>query len=557
MQSAPGVNSLSIPESPPWAQGAVAFVGAHVKATQTQPSVLEIGSGGSTLFLLGLGAHVTTVEHRVAWAEALQAKAESLGFADRLKILRRKRPYAKLREDLGEGARFDIVLLSGREQIEGLLSALPFLADDGLVLVDGSQKARCWPVFLRLLDRAGHTFKGRDRDTSIWLPNAAGKGANFSAFTICDEEGEISFPSQYQYLVPKELQGKPVERGFFYPKVVKPEDATLKRLQGLGLIPPRARLLSPCKFDLEGACVRIIDGQKYFLNGDKTFTFTNAGFEETSDQDLLSHHTAMPGRTLDISAPGAARYSFFLFDSLPKLAIAREMVGDIAGFDQILVNSGAEFLGKAVRKVCGDETPRIIAFNKAQGAFQLESSVHIEGLRFNRNTPAWIHNFLDGVFAANGDETASFGPRIYISRQRSEGRRIINHDAFMEVMDAFGFVEVFAEDHAPADLAARLAEAKIVISPHGAGLANIVFCPRETKVIELFSSHFTDQYFGFANDRGQDYVAFPCVDEAGLNVFDRIEQSTKNKAEFNRNDMVVPIAALESLLKSSLEESDI
>ena len=107
---------------------------------------------------------------------------------------------------------------------------------------------------------------------------------------------------------------------------------------------------------------------------------------------------------------------------------------------------------------------------------------------------------------------------------------------------------MFAEDHSPEELAERLRDAKVLISPHGAGLANVIFAPSALTVIELFSSHYTPQYFHLARDRGQDYRAFACVDAEGKNVFDRYTAETRNRAEFNREDVVVPIEELETML---------
>ena len=126
----------------------------------------------------------------------------------------------------------------------------------------------------------------------------------------------------------------------------------------------------------------------------------------------------------------------------------------------------------------------------------------------------------------------------------------MNEDAFNALIGSFGFQEISTEDYSPLQLVRKLENAQVVISPHGAGLANIIFCPKSAKIIELFSSHFTPQYFHLARDMGQDYFAFACVDAHGQNVFDRYDAETADKAEFNREDIVVPIEKLKQMLTS-------
>ncbi|MBD1921548.1 glycosyltransferase family 61 protein [Microcoleus sp. FACHB-831] len=47
----------------------------------------------------------------------------------------------------------------------------------------------------------------------------------------------------------------------------------------------------------------------------------------------------------------------------------------------------------------------------------------------------------------------------------------------------FGFEQVTLESLSVSDQAALFSSAQVVIAPHGAGLSNVVFCNRGTKVI--------------------------------------------------------------------------
>ena len=62
----------------------------------------------------------------------------------------------------------------------------------------------------------------------------------------------------------------------------------------------------------------------------------------------------------------------------------------------------------------------------------------------------------------------------------------------MQVLARLGFELVTFESMSVFEQAALMAEAEIVLAPHGAGLANLVFCSPGSKVIELFSPSYVN-----------------------------------------------------------------
>lgn len=71
-------------------------------------------------------------------------------------------------------------------------------------------------------------------------------------------------------------------------------------------------------------------------------------------------------------------------------------------------------------------------------------------------------------------------------------RKVVNEEQFMQVLVRLGFELVTFESMSVFEQAALMAEAEIVVAPHGAGLANLVFCSPGTKVIELFSPAYVN-----------------------------------------------------------------
>ncbi len=78
--------------------------------------------------------------------------------------------------------------------------------------------------------------------------------------------------------------------------------------------------------------------------------------------------------------------------------------------------------------------------------------------------------------------------RIYLTREHvKSGRKVINELQLRELLRAYGFQTIIADNLNVASQAKLFNESKYIISPHGAALANIVFCEPGTRILELFN----------------------------------------------------------------------
>lgn len=82
-----------------------------------------------------------------------------------------------------------------------------------------------------------------------------------------------------------------------------------------------------------------------------------------------------------------------------------------------------------------------------------------------------------------------------VAIRRKSGRTIVNEKEVYEYLESIGYVSVYCEDYSFEDQISLFKGAKYVISPHGAGLANIVFCEEGTKVLELLSPLYLNTCF--------------------------------------------------------------
>lgn len=76
--------------------------------------------------------------------------------------------------------------------------------------------------------------------------------------------------------------------------------------------------------------------------------------------------------------------------------------------------------------------------------------------------------------------------RVFISRARSRGRKIVNEEEVAEFLADRGYRRVFTEDMTFAEQVAMMQQAEVLVSQHGAGLTNLIFLPRGARVLELF-----------------------------------------------------------------------
>lgn len=555
MHVQPAASLISIADQPLWAPGAAEMVAAFIRSMPGRARVLEFGSGGSTKFLLDIGAEVVAVEHHEGWAAALSDMAREKGLTARLTLLLRERPYSGVAAEFGGDTAFDLLLVDGRERMDCLRNALPLVRPGGLVLLDDSQRPRYWPAFETLAGKECTTFVSKARNTTIWTLDAEAGAEGFvrKSYVL---SGRRQAPTPFVQLLAPAERGERLQPDYLVQRPLQVIGPVEQSLQKLGLIGRRATFIAPKGYRLQGASVRLEKGRKLLSQKDQLFSVGSSGLEPVDGRPSFSGSMKLRGHTLDLTASGAGRYAFFLLDSLPKLKLAAAAGFVMSDFDTVLVNTNAPWVRQLLRAVVGADCPQIMAFGPSAPSFQMLRSVHFDPVRAGRFTPGWIHRFLDQAFApkeavrdAAAGEVASFGSRVYISRERATGRRIINHDAFLELLKGFGFREVYAEDHSPADLVKAMAETRLLLSPHGAGLTNALFCPSNATVIELFASHFTPQYLYLARDRGQTYMPVACRDDEGLNVFDRYTAETPDKAMFNRKDIFVDLDQMEALLR--------
>jgi Glycosyltransferase 61 len=105
----------------------------------------------------------------------------------------------------------------------------------------------------------------------------------------------------------------------------------------------------------------------------------------------------------------------------------------------------------------------------------------------------WICERIRMLFLNSAVKNINSPRKIYLSRKWARFRKLLNEKEFIESISKFDFEIVCTEGMSIEQQAALFHGAETVIAPHGAGLANIVFCQRNAVIIELRAKSHTGE----------------------------------------------------------------
>lgn len=204
---------------------------------------------------------------------------------------------------------------------------------------------------------------------------------------------------------------------------------------------------------------------------------------------------------VDVTHVGSRNYYHWMFEVLPRVHLWRQSGWKAAQF--------------------------IIKYEPEHAPFQVETLAHLgisedEIIRTDHllhvqaeqlvvpSQPSfatkWGYDFLRTAFLP---EKQAISPckRIYISRKKR--RRILNENELMDFLACYGFVKVELETMTVAEQVGLFSTAETIVAPHGAGLANLVFCRPKTKVVEIFPSTYIQSLYWVISSFGElDYRYF-------------------------------------------------
>jgi hypothetical protein len=147
-------------------------------------------------------------------------------------------------------------------------------------------------------------------------------------------------------------------------------------------------------------------------------------------------------------------------------------------------------------------------------------------------TPAWASRYLSQALKKYSGNPGTRYRKVYISRADAYYRKIINEEKVCKFLEKQGFAVVHLSQLDVKQQIELFSAAEVIISPHGAGLTNLVFTRPGTKVIELFSPDYihpiywilsnrvgADYYYLLGNGPQQNQLGWPsCGGEADIEI---------------------------------------
>ena len=247
-----------------------------------------------------------------------------------------------------------------------------------------------------------------------------------------------------------------------------------------------------------------------------------------------------------LSALGGSNYFHWMFDILPRIHLLQKS-GLLGEVDKFLINELVSSYQTETLEVLGIPNSQLI---------QSHPSLHIEAATLiipslpgiTGSMTKWSCDFLRESFLLRREATSVDKPeRIYISRGKAAYRRIINEIEVVEILNSLGFVVVALEKLSVVEQAAVMSSAKVVVSPHGAGLTNLVFCSQGCKVIELFAPAYVNPcYRALCNLLDLEYWYLLGKGTLPLNTSDdHLIKSVQDDIEIDINDLLKTLAAAE------------
>jgi capsular polysaccharide biosynthesis protein len=111
--------------------------------------------------------------------------------------------------------------------------------------------------------------------------------------------------------------------------------------------------------------------------------------------------------------------------------------------------------------------------------------------------------------------------KYYLSRNNTIKRSISNEEELINELKKFGFKIIHTENKTLEEQIQIFSECEILVSPHGAGMTNMLFMPKGSKIIEIGHSNLERQtlcYWHLASQLKHDYSYIP-VDSDKNEIF--------------------------------------
>ena len=193
----------------------------------------------------------------------------------------------------------------------------------------------------------------------------------------------------------------------------------------------------------------------------------------------------LPGDVASVATLSGQTYYHWLLEELPRFQAAVARGHDTIIAHRAMLGTVPALLGFRERIIDAGE----------QHHWQCDS-LTVESLHGITGNPSPDQvDAIRAIAARTPRVDVAHGERLFISRARASIRRLANEDLLWPALEARGFRRLALESLPWHHQIAAFARAKVVVAPHGAGLANLVFCNPQTRVVEVMHPGFCHWVF--------------------------------------------------------------
>ena len=203
---------------------------------------------------------------------------------------------------------------------------------------------------------------------------------------------------------------------------------------------------------------------------------------------------------IGVTPEAGGNYYHWLLDLLPRVLLLKYATQNFSNYDALLLN-GSRAAYERETLAALEVPPEKIRFVDSRDRFQIASAV-FPSLDINILAPWKVHGLRELLSSGKPNQHR----RLYFSRARAAVRRIANEKEISEVLRQQDFEILEAETLSWREQADLFANASVIVAPHGAALANIVFCQLGTRIVEITTrAGYRDWYWELAAVAGLSY----------------------------------------------------
>lgn len=251
----------------------------------------------------------------------------------------------------------------------------------------------------------------------------------------------------------------------------------------------------------------------------ETASFFKNSFQSTSPSDISLRSipfiptinskdaVKIPGVTAHLCGQWSGNYFHWINELLTRAYLLNGL-----GFDGSFLTPAADhpFIRESL-EMLGIKPERIIPYDSLRGV-QCESLLMFDTFWFCDATEnPHILEGLRETLLEKADKSLTLPPRVngvYISR--SGLRSVKNEAALVPLLERHGILPIRAEELAFKTQIGLASSARIMVGPHGSGLTNSLFMPRESAVVELLAASMINACFHhIARIRNHRYYTVP------------------------------------------------